>query len=494
MESGYQSASLEFPLLQNSGQDGTKVDIEQNKKGVIERTHIIEEVKKQLWLAGPLIFVNVLSFCIQVISVMFVGHLGELPLAGASMANSFSSVTGISLLLGMSTALDTFCGQSYGAKQHRMLGIHMQRAMLVLMIVCIPITIIWANTRSILIFLGQDPEISAEAGRYAQASIPALFAFGLLDCLVRFLQTQNIVFPMMFSTGITTLLHFFVCWILVFKSGLGSRGAAISNCIAYWANVLILILYVKYSSSCAQTWTGFSKEALRNIPSFLSMAIPSAAMVCLEMWAFEVLVLLSGLLPNPKLQTSVISICMNTQSIALMVPLGFSESASIRVSNELGASLPWAARLAVYVVLVMVLIEGTLVGTVMVLLRNIWGYSYSNEVEVVEYIAIMFPLLAISHFMDGIQCVLSGTARGCGLQKIGAYINLGSYYLVGVPSAILLGFVLHLGGKGLWLGIICAGFVQVLSLVIVIARINWEQEAKNATKRVNDSVIPEIVS
>lgn len=41
----------------------------------------------------------------------------------------------------------------------------------------------------------------------------------------------------------------------------------------------------------------------------------------------------------------------------------------------------------------------------------------------------------------------SGTARGCGWQKIGAYINLGSYYLVGIPLAIVFSFVIHIGGK-----------------------------------------------
>lgn len=40
-----------------------------------------------------------------------------------------------------------------------------------------------------------------------------------------------------------------------------------------------------------------------------------------------------------------------------------------------------------------------------------------------------------------------GTARGCGWQKIGAYINLGAYYLVGIPSALLLAFVYDFGGK-----------------------------------------------
>src|ERR1044072_5174779 len=139
----------------------------------------------------------------------------------------------------MASALDTLCGQSYGAKQYHHLGIHMQRAMFILMIVSIPLAIIWANTRSILIFLGQDPEISSAAGDYAKLMVPSLFGYGLLQCLNKFLQTQNIVFPMMLSSGVTTLLHLFICWILVFKSGLGYRGAAIANSISYWLNVAI---------------------------------------------------------------------------------------------------------------------------------------------------------------------------------------------------------------------------------------------------------------
>ena len=181
--------------------------------------------------------------------------------------------------MGMASALDTLCGQSYGAKQYHLLGVHMQRAMLILLLVSIPLSIIWAYTGTILMAVGQDPEISQEAETYARFMIPSLFAYGLLQCLVRFLQTQSIVFPMMVTSGITTLVHLLVCWLLVFKSGLGSKGAALANGISYWTNVLLLALYVRFSSSCSKTRTGLSKEALHNIPDFLRLAIPSAGMV-----------------------------------------------------------------------------------------------------------------------------------------------------------------------------------------------------------------------
>lgn len=67
-----------------------------------------------------------------------------------------------------------------------------------------------------------------------------------------------------------------------------------------------------------------------------------------------------------------------------------------------------AARLSVRVVMVMAIIEGIIVGGILILIRNIWGHAYSNEKEVIHYVAVMIPILAVSNFMDGIQCVLSG--------------------------------------------------------------------------------------
>ncbi|WJZ98873.1 hypothetical protein VitviT2T_017368 [Vitis vinifera] len=482
MDGEDQKPSLESPLISQEA-------VSHSRNGA-KREEILGEVKKQLKLAGPLMSVNVLLYSLQAISVMFVGHLGELALSGASMATSFASVTGLSLIVGMGSALDTFCGQSFGAKQYHMLGVHKQRAMVVLLLVSIPVAFIWNNTGHILASLGQDPEISAEAGLYAHFMIPSIFAFALLQCHIRFLQAQNNVVPMMITTGFTTLLHTLTCWMLVFKSGLGNKGAALANAISYWINVLLLAIYVRISPSCKKTWTGFSKEALHDVLKFLKLAIPSAIMQCLQVWSVEMMVLLSGLLPNPKLETSVLSISLNIYAILYMIFLGISGATSIRVSNELGAGRTQAALLAVYVALFMVAIEGILVATALILGRNFWGYSYSSEEKVVNYVGEMMFLLAGSHFIDGIQSVLSGMVRGSGKQKIGALVNLGAYYLAGIPSGALLAFVYHIGGKGFWTGIIVSLFLQALFLAIIILCTDWEKEAKKATDRVYDSMVP----
>lgn len=451
---------------------------------------VAAEAKRLLSLAGPLVASCILQNVVQLVSVMFVGHLGELPLAGASLASSLANVTGFSLLVGMASALDTLCGQAFGARQYGLLGLYKQRAMLVLALACVPIAAVWANAGRILILLGQDRDIAAEAGAYSRWLILSLVPYVPLACHVRFLQTQSIVVPVMASSGATALGHVLVCWALVFKAGMGSKGAALSGAISYSVNLAMLAVYVRLSSACKRTWTGFSTEAFRDLLRFTELAVPSAMMVCLEWWSFELLVLLSGLLPNPKLETSVLSICLNTGALLFMVPYGLCTAISTRVSNELGAGEPQAAKLAARVVMCIALSAGLLLGSTMILLRRFWGYMYSNEPEVVTYIARMMPVLAISFFTDGLHSCLSGVLTGCGRQKIGARVNLGAYYLAGIPMAVLLAFVLHLNGMGLWLGIVCGSLTKLVLLMWITLRINWEKEATKAKETVFSSSLP----
>ncbi|XP_048543249.1 protein DETOXIFICATION 16-like [Triticum urartu] len=448
------------------------------------------EAKRLVRLAGPMITSCLLQNIINIMSLMFVGHLGELPLAGASLANSVASVTGFSIIIGMATALDTLCGQAYGARQHHLLGVYKQRAMVVLGLTCVPIAVVWAHTGRILVLLGQDPRIAAEAGAYARWLIPSLAVSVPLQCHVRFLQAQSLVLPVTASSAAAALCHLAVCWALVFKAGMGAKGAALSNAISYAVNLVMLSLYVRLSSSCRDTWNGFSMEGFKDLRKFADLAVPSAMMICLEWWAFETLVLLSGLLPNPQLETSVLSICLNTGILLFMIPSGLGYSVSTRVSNELGAGQPQAAKLATRVVVCIALFLGFVLTLGMTLLRHVWGYMYSNEPEVVAYIAKMLPVLGISFFIDGLHGSLSGVLTGCGKQKIGATVNLGAFYLAGIPMAVLLAFVFHLNGMGLWLGIVCGSLIKVLLFASVTWTIDWSMEATKAKDRVFGSSLP----
>lgn len=179
----------------------------------------------------------------------------------------------------MASGLETLCGQAFGAKQYKKLGLLTYTAMFCLLLVCIPLTLVWINMDKILVSIGQDPLISHEAGQFLLWLVPALIGFAFLQPLIRYYQMQSLILPMLLSSCVTLLLHFPVCWTLVFKTSLRDRGAALAISISIWANVIILGSYMRFSRACAKTRAPISMEIFSGIREFFKFAIPSAVMI-----------------------------------------------------------------------------------------------------------------------------------------------------------------------------------------------------------------------
>ncbi|KAG6743167.1 hypothetical protein POTOM_054115 [Populus tomentosa] len=452
-------------------------------------TTLVEELKKVSCMAAPMVVVMVSLYLLQVVSLMMAGHLGELSLSAVSIGGSFATVTGFSLLFGLTGGLETLCGQAYGAEQYQKLGTYTYCAIISLIPICIPVSILWIFMDRILIEIGQDPEISTVACQYAICLIPALFAYAILQSLLRYFQSMNLILPMLLSTSVTLFFHIPLCWALIFKWKLGIKGAALAIDVSYWLNVIFLGLYMGFSSSCKKTRVVNWNDIFSSIKEFFCFALPSAVMVCLEWWTFELLILLAGLLPNSQLETSVLSICLTTISLHFYLQSGIAAAGSAQVSNKLGAGNHEAVQVVIRAVLKISLIEAVIVSTNLFFCRNVFGYAFSSERVVVDYVNELAPLLCLSIVADSLQTVLSGIARGCGWQHIGAYINLGAYYFVGIPVAVLLCFILHLRGKGLWIGILTGNIVQATLLALITGLTDWEKQATKARERIFEGTV-----
>nr|TKS00394.1 MATE efflux family protein 7-like [Populus alba] len=452
-------------------------------------TTLVEELKKVSCMAAPMVVVMVSLYLLQVVSLMMAGHLGELSLSAVSIGGSFATVTGFSLLFGLTGGLETLCGQAYGAEQYQKLGTYTYCAIISLIPICIPVSILWIFMDRILIEIGQDPEISTVACQYAICLIPALFAYAVLQSLLRYFQSMNLILPMLLSTSVTLFFHIPLCWALIFKWKLGIKGAALAIDVSYWLNVIFLGLYMGFSSSCKKTRVVNWNDIFSSIKEFFCFALPSAVMVCLEWWTFELLILLAGLLPNSQLETSVLSICCVHEKTILNYKSVCACSGSAQVSNKLGAGNHEAVQVVIRAVLKISLIEAVIVSTNLFFCRNVFGYAFSSERVVVDYVNELAPLLCLSIVADSLQTVLSGIARGCGWQHIGAYINLGAYYLVGIPVAVLLCFILHLRGKGLWIGILTGNIVQATLLALITGLTDWEKQATKARERIFEGTV-----
>ncbi|KAJ0692382.1 putative multi antimicrobial extrusion protein [Helianthus annuus] len=348
------------------------------------------EVKRVSVIAAPMMVVAVAQYLMQMVVVVMVGHIDELSLSSVAIATSLTNVTGFSLLSGLVGGLETLCGQAYGAKQYNKIGIYTCSAIISLLIVCIPVCISWIFLDTFLILIGQDTLIALEARKYSIYLIPALFGGAIVKPLVRLLQSQSLTLPLLVSSMLVLCLHVPLCWAFVFKLKMGSIGAAVAFSLSNWIYLVLIVFYVSFSSSCENTRVTISSDALIGVKEFFRLAIPSAVMVCLKWWSIEVLVLMSGLLPNPKLETSVITICT-------------------RVSNELGAGNPQAARLAVSTVMFLTIIEAIIVSMTVFTCRHFLGKAYSNEKHVVSYVAAMGPYISLSIITDSLQGTISGT-------------------------------------------------------------------------------------
>ncbi|GAB2245302.1 hypothetical protein Droror1_Dr00000795 [Drosera rotundifolia] len=433
----------------------------------------VEEAKQQVLFSLPLIVTNGSYYLIPLVSVMFAGHLGELDLAGSTLANSWSTVTGIAFMVGLSGALETLCGQGFGAELYRLLGIYLQSACIISIFFSVLVAVVWWYTEPILTLLHQNYEISKAAAVYMKYFIPGIFACGLLENILRFLQTQSVVMPLVVCSLLPLILHIAVTYVLVHLTGLGYKGAPLAASLTLWISVLMLAGHVSTAKKFEQTWTGMSMESFNYVFPSLKLALSSAAMVCLECWAFEILVLLAGLMPDSETTTSLIAMCVNTEAIAFMFTYGLSAAASTRVSNELGAGNPEQAKHAMGVTIKLSVLLAILVIAALGFGHNLWASFFSDSPKIISEFASMTPLLAVSICFDAIQGVLSGVSRGCGLQHLAVYTNLATFYLIGMPIACLLGFKFKLYAKGLWIGLICGLGCQAGTLFLITYLQSW---------------------
>lgn len=67
----------------------------------------VNEAKEQILFSMPMILTNLSYFSITMISVMFAGHLGDVELAGATLANSWANVTGFAFMVILTSDCDS---------------------------------------------------------------------------------------------------------------------------------------------------------------------------------------------------------------------------------------------------------------------------------------------------------------------------------------------------------------------------------------------------
>ncbi|KAG6752287.1 protein DETOXIFICATION 54-like [Populus alba x Populus x berolinensis] len=445
-------------------------------------SQVVEELKELWGMALPITAAHLMAFFRAVVSVMFLGRLGSLELAGGALSIGFTNITGYSVLVGLASGLEPVCSQAYGSKNWDLLSLSLQRMILILGIAIIPISLLWLNLESIMNFMGQDPNITAMAATYCIYSLPDLLTNTLLQPLRVFLRSQGVTKPMMYCSLLAVIFHVPLNYVLVVVMGWGVPGVALASAVTNMNMVVLMVAYVWWvSGQWEMKWRVKIGGVCGGVGPLLKLAVPSCLGICLEWWWYEIVTILAGYLPNPTLAVAATGILIQTTSMMYTVPMALAGCVSARVGNELGAGKPYKAKLAAMVALGCAFVIAILNVTWTVFLRERWAGLFIKDVRVKGLVAAVLPIIGLCELGNCPQTTGCGILRATARPAVGAGINLGSFYFVGTPVAVGLAFGLDVGFSGLWLGLLSAQAACALSILyVVLIRTDWEHEALKA--------------
>lgn len=436
----------------------------------------------KLWaIAGPIAFNILCNYGTNSFTNIFVGHIGDVELSAVAISLSVIANFSFGFLLGMGSALETLCGQAFGAGQVYLLGVYMQRSWIILFVACFFILPLYIFATPVLKLLGQEEEIAELAGEFTIQVIPQMFSLAINFPTQKFLQAQSKVGVLAWIGLVALIIHIGVLFLLINVFRWGTAGAAAAYDISAWGVALAQVAYVV--GWCKDGWKGLSWLAFRDIWSFVRLSVASAVMLCLEIWYFMTIIILTGHLDDPVVAVGSLSICMNLNGWEGMLFIGVNAAISVRISNELGSGHPRAAKYSVIVTVVESLLIGIFFMAVVMATKNHFAVIFTDTKEMQQAVGKLAYLLGITMVLNSVQPVISGVAVGGGWQALVAYINLFCYYIVGLPLGFLLGYKAKIGVEGIWIGMICGTFLQTLILLFVVWRTNWNKEVEGALER-----------
>ena len=437
-------------------------------------------------LAWPTVIASFGTPLIPLLSLFFTGHIGAgVYLDGAALALSFANVTGTSIVIGISSGMDTLCSQAYGGKNYRLVGVYFQRAILLSLLVCFPIWALWLNAESILILLHQDVAVAAIAGKYLRILCVAKPAVILFILSTKFLQAQNVVVPTIFLTGLGNAVNIGCHYLFVIHLGFGVEGSAISISLAYWSLAIMYVVYIRCSSLYHTSWPGWTIDSFQGWLHYCKYGIPGLFMLCLEWWTFEIGYLVVGATSaNPKIELGIYSIMFYVSEQLYSVSIGYTIAATVRVGNLLGANDPNLARRVAYLSMCIILVIGVHFSVGVFLLRSYLPFLFTKDSCIIAGASKGLFITAIYENFDGFQLMTGGILKGCGRQGTASVTNLFIYQFIAAPLAICLSVVLKMASRGYWIGMASGIFLQAIIYLALVLCTNWRRVADTAQQNI----------
>lgn len=439
---------------------------------------------REIWLLSSLaansIILQLGAMLSPALAASVIGReFGKVALDGFSLASIVCNITGYSIMQGIISASDTLSPQAFGSGNMREVGLIAIRSMFT-SILLLPIqAITMICMKPALLWWGEDAESTNMALHWY-----SIYIFSLPCCvaylvIMRFLVAQEIIFPLVvvtiISTGVILPLGLKICVTLI-----GFYGSAVGLVIYQIVQVVLLLLYLSiFKPHMKGTWPGFRawKEALRYEPfvQFFKLALGGILSMS-EWWFWEVICLIAGSFGVVPL--SVQTIVTQVLQVFLMIPSGVSFALTMRI----GLTLPNNVRRAKCVALGCIIGSSFMMGILCIVLYALRFQIHSlftNDKAVIEgcdeiwkHFCLFILLCSVYFFIVGLMC-------GLRMQLTCGKVSLFSLWFIALPTVLHISVVRGGGLVSLWSVLSPAyAFVDVILCYLCITA-DWDKISMN---------------
>jgi len=436
-----------------------------------------EEARATLALAWPLILTNVAQSLIHATDVVLLGWAGARTLAAGTLGiNVYFAF--LIFGMGLMTAAAPMLAQELGARRHSVREVRrtVRQAMWAAVALVVPVWIVMWNTRVLLVAIGQDPGLAADAQSFVRALQWGMLPYLLYLVLRSFISALEKPVWSLIVGAAAVVYNAVINYALIFgKFGLpamGLQGAGIgsatANLFMFMGLAAVVLLDKRFRRY--RLFGRFWRADWERFREIWRIGLPIAVTLGLEVTVFNAAVFLMGVLGTDSLAAHAVAI--QIASFTFMVPLGLAQAVTVRVGLAYGrqdaramARAGWTSLfLAVGFMSCMALLLVAAPGTLVSIFLDPADPANAR----VTSLAVSFLLVAaLFQIVDGAQVVGAGMLRGLQDTRVPMYYAAFGYWGVGLLTGVGLGFGLGWEGVGIWIGL--ATGLAVVS-VLMIAR------------------------
>ena len=424
-----------------------------------------------------------LQYIYNLVIILVVSRLGRDELAAVSIGITTMNVCGFAIFEGFATALDTLCSQAYGSGNLKHVGLHMQRMILFLLLVSIPIGAIWICSPWILYHLIPQPQLAAPAGTFLRITFLGVPSYAIFEAGKRFLQAQGDFTASLLVLIACAPLNVLLNWVLVFRLEMGVAGAALAAAVTNNVRALLLFLYVIFIiPSTLQCWQAPSKTIFNNWGPMIRLSIPSGIMTFCEWAPFEILTFSTSYLGTAELAAQ--TLLATTSVLIWHIPFSASVVVSTRIGHMVGAGALSLARQLTKLYSPLFLCLGLSEAAILLALKKPIAGIFTHDPEVRRLVEHSMAFVGVFVVFDATTCYCHGVLRGLGRQAYGGWVAFVVNFSYAVPLAIYLELGSpRLGISGVWIATgSCLVLVTTIETVIIVV-MDWQKCIDEAQDR-----------